>query len=70
MNQVSNEFMTYEDWLNQGKADAWAGKPKQTPEQNPEAASMYDLGYCEGEIKRSPLQSKQQNLTPHQSTES
>lgn len=44
------DLMTNEDWINQGKADAWAGKPKQTPEHDPQAASMYDLGYCEGEI--------------------
>jgi hypothetical protein len=39
-----------EDWLNQGKADAWAGNPKCAPDSNSEAASLYDLGYCEGKI--------------------
>lgn len=53
--------MNDEDWMNQGKADAWAGKPKQSPEHDPQAASMYDLGYCEGEIERSPVQDKKQN---------
>ena len=65
MNKVSNtstnnyaaSSFTDRDWLNQGKADAWEGKPKQTPE-DPRAASMYDLGYCEGEIERPPTQPK------------
>ena len=48
-------LMSDEDWINQGKADAWMGKSKQTPEHDPQAASMYDLGYCEGEIARSPV---------------
>ena len=54
MDNVSTALMTDEEWINQGKADAWEGKPKQTPEHDPQAASMYDLGYCEGEIERSP----------------
>jgi hypothetical protein len=54
MNSSSNSCLTDEDWFNQGKADAWAGKPKQPPEHDPQAASMYDLGYNEGEIERSP----------------
>ena len=61
MNNVSVALMTDEDWINQGKADAWEGKPKQTPEHDPQAASMYDLGYCEGEIERSPLTSKSES---------
>ena len=44
-----------EDWFSLGKADAWAGKPKLPPEQNSQAASMYDLGYSEGKIKRPPI---------------
>ncbi|HEY9771289.1 MAG TPA: hypothetical protein V6C71_22800 [Coleofasciculaceae cyanobacterium] len=48
MDNVSKRFMTDQDWIDQGKADAWAGKPKQPPEHDPQAASMYDLGYCEG----------------------
>ena len=54
MNKVSTTLMNDEEWINQGKADAWEGKPKQTPEHDPQAASMYDLGYCEGAIERSP----------------
>ncbi|AFY48540.1 hypothetical protein Nos7524_2707 [Nostoc sp. PCC 7524] len=53
-----NSEMTDEDWLNLGKADAWAGKPKASPEQDAQAASMYDLGYSEGEITRSPIEAK------------
>ena len=56
MDNVSTAWMTDEDWFNQGKADAWAGKPKQIPEHDPQAASMYDLGYCEGIIEHSPVQ--------------
>jgi len=54
MNNTAFAFMTDKDWLDRGKADAWMGKPKQTPEHDPQAASMYDLGYCEGTIERSP----------------
>ncbi|MEM8721368.1 MAG: hypothetical protein AAGE84_19090 [Cyanobacteria bacterium P01_G01_bin.39] len=50
---TSTSWMTDEDWLNQGKADAWADKPK-SPPQDPQAASMYDLGYSEGGIEHSP----------------
>jgi hypothetical protein len=48
--------MTDEDWLNLGKSDAWAGKPKTPPQQDVQAASMYELGYSEGEIKHPPTQ--------------
>ena len=66
MNNVSNSSMgnypdcnfTDRDWIDLGKADAWAGKPKLPPEHDPRAASMYDLGYCEGEIERSPLKTR------------
>lgn len=44
-----------EDWFSQGKTDAWAKRPKQPPEHDPQAASLYDLGYSEGEIQRSPI---------------
>jgi hypothetical protein len=54
MNDELSFSMTEEDWFNLGKADAWAGQPKSPPEQNSVAASMYDLGYSEGEIKRPP----------------
>ncbi|MEM7591237.1 MAG: hypothetical protein AAF383_06910 [Cyanobacteria bacterium P01_A01_bin.83] len=47
--------MTDRDWIDRGKADAWAGKPKSPPEHDPTAASMYDLGYCEGEIEKPPV---------------
>ena len=57
----SFSLMTDEDWINRGKTDAWAGKPKQTPEHDPQAASMYDLGYCEGEIRRSPIHTGKKN---------
>ena len=40
MDKVSIALMTDEDWVNQGKADAWAGKPKHPPEHDPQAASM------------------------------
>ena len=53
----SNVHMSDREWIDKGKSDAWAGKPKQPPEHDPQAASMYDLGYCEGEIERSPVQS-------------
>lgn len=53
--------MTDRDWIDKGKSDAWAGKHKQSPEHDPQAASMYDLGYCEGEIERSPIQPKVEN---------
>lgn len=61
MDNVSNILMTDQDWIDQGKADAWAEKPKQPPEHDPQAASMYDLGYCEGEIGRSPLTDKKRS---------
>jgi hypothetical protein len=47
---IAEAGITDHDWLNQGKADAWAGCPKCPPEKNPEAASLYDLGYSEGKI--------------------
>jgi hypothetical protein len=50
--------MSDEDWFNIGKADAWAGRPKLPPEQDAQAASLYDLGYSEGEIKRPPTDLK------------
>ncbi|NJK48892.1 hypothetical protein HC931_12545 [Candidatus Gracilibacteria bacterium] len=53
-NDDSNFYLTDEDWFYLGKADAWAEKPKNPPEQDPQAASLYDLGYSEGAIERSP----------------
>lgn len=58
MDHIPTNLMTDENWIDKGKADAWAEKPKQIPEHDPQAASMYDLGYCEGEIERSPVQPK------------
>lgn len=55
---TSNSGMTDEDWFYLGKSDAWAGKPKAPPEQNSQAASMYDLGYSEGEIQHPPTETK------------
>ncbi|MBD2255922.1 hypothetical protein [Nostoc parmelioides] len=46
--------MSNEDWVNLGKSDAWEGKPKAPPEHDTEAASMYELGYIEGEIEKPP----------------
>jgi hypothetical protein len=61
MNKTTNNTfvsgMTDEDWFSLGKSDAWAGKPKMSPEeQDSQAASMYDLGYSEGEIQRPPTE--------------
>jgi hypothetical protein len=58
-NTKGNTFvsgMTDEDWFSLGKSDAWAGKPKMSPEQDSQAASMYDLGYSEGEITHPPTE--------------
>ncbi|MBF2045909.1 MAG: hypothetical protein EDM05_017840 [Leptolyngbya sp. IPPAS B-1204] len=50
-------WMTQEDWFNVGKEDAWFKRPKHPPEQDPQAASLYDLGYSEGVIERPPTAS-------------
>jgi hypothetical protein len=49
----SNITQEQEDWFDRGKEDAWAGRPKQPPE-DPQAASLYDLGYSEGNTQPSP----------------
>lgn len=49
---------TDEDWFSLGKSDAWAKKPKAPPEQDSQAASMYDLGYSEGETQRPPTETR------------
>ena len=54
IDKTSDFQMSHEDWFNLGKADAWEKKDKQPPEQDCQAASMYELGYCEGKIKRPP----------------
>jgi hypothetical protein len=46
---------TDEEWFNQGKEDGWFRRPKRPPENDPEAASLYDLGYAEGVIQRPPI---------------
>jgi hypothetical protein len=51
--------MTNEDWFAQGKEDTWHCRPKSPPEHDPQAASLYDLGYDEGLIGRSPLSATQ-----------
>jgi hypothetical protein len=55
MQAMTTEFATefadeinQEDWFSLGKADAWAGQPKRSPQQDPLADSLYDLGYSEG----------------------
>ena len=48
-NQIDNT-----EWFNQGKNDAWEGKPKQPPQHNCQAASLYELGYSEGQIEPNP----------------
>jgi Holliday junction resolvasome RuvABC DNA-binding subunit len=50
---VNSSVLTDEDWFNIGKEDAWSRRPQQAPEHDPQAASLYDLGYNEGEITRS-----------------
>jgi hypothetical protein len=46
--------MSNEDWFNQGKEDAWSGRSKQPPIDDPVAASLYDLGYSEGTYRKPP----------------
>jgi hypothetical protein len=53
--------MNDEDWFSLGKSDAWAGKPKVSPEEDSQAASMYDLGYNEGEIIHPPTEMRKIN---------
>jgi hypothetical protein len=63
-NTKGNTFileMTDEDWFNLGKSDAWAGRPKVPPEEDSQAASMYDLGYSEGEIAHPPIETREVN---------
>jgi hypothetical protein len=52
-----DSWMSHEDWFSRGKEDAWAGRSKYPPAGEPEAASLYDLGYSEGVIERPPNQS-------------
>lgn len=55
MNSQDASSRVDEDWFSRGKDDAWAKRPKHAPEHDPQAASLYDLGYSEGEIQRSPV---------------
>jgi hypothetical protein len=55
MSAVATRWNIVEDSFTQGKADAWAGRSKSPPEEDVVAASLYDLGFSEGVIKRSPL---------------
>lgn len=64
---TSNSGMTDEDWFNLGKSDAWARKPKASPEQDSQAASMYDLGYSEGEIQHPPTETRKAPQCNHKS---
>ena len=50
----NNSLHPAQEWFDRGKEDAWAGQSKQPPEHDPQAASLYDLGYSEGEIERPP----------------
>jgi hypothetical protein len=50
----NDSLLLDQDWFDRGKEDAWAGRSKQPPEHDPNAASFYDLGYSEGEIERPP----------------
>ncbi|MBD1845500.1 hypothetical protein H6F89_19220 [Cyanobacteria bacterium FACHB-63] len=50
-----SDTMPDQDWFDRGKEDAWAGRSKNPPEHDPQAASFYDLGYSEGEIERPPV---------------
>lgn len=55
--QNAREKSDQEDWFSRGKADALMGSSKQPPETDPEQASQYDLGYGEGSIQQSLVQS-------------
>jgi hypothetical protein len=46
-----SDRMTDADCFNQGKEDAWSGRPKEASAEDPCAASQYDLGYSEGLIR-------------------
>jgi hypothetical protein len=72
-NMMANSFtdlrhLTNQDWFSVGKEDAWCGRPKQSPEHDTEAASLYDLGYSEGEIEPAPTLSSVQS-TPQERDE-
>ncbi len=54
---ICDTWTMHEDWFSRGKEDAWSGRPKCPPEQDPEAASLYDLGYSEGVVEHPPSKS-------------
>jgi hypothetical protein len=54
MNTKIGFSLADDDWFSQGKNDAWSGRPKQAPIEDPSAASQYDLGYCEGSTRNPP----------------
>lgn len=49
-------WISEEDWFNLGKIDAWAKRPKQPPEEDSQAARIYELGYSEGQIESRPIE--------------
>jgi hypothetical protein len=58
MNEEATEVaqeVAQEDWFSRGKEDAMLGYSKQPPD-DPEQASLYDLGYGEGSIQQPPTQ--------------
>lgn len=59
--------LTDEDWFNLGKEDGWFRRPKQPP-QEPQAASLYDLGYSEGVIEHPPTEPTEPTEPTNQST--
>jgi hypothetical protein len=63
LNQIAQE-----NWFSRGKQDALLGYSKNPPETDPEQASQYDLGYSEGSIQYSPIQSSSDGaIAPEQS---
>ena len=36
---ICDSWTIHEDWFSRGKEDAWSGRPKCPPEQDPEAAT-------------------------------
>lgn len=66
MSQQANSAdfsLSDEDWMSLGKADAWEGKPKRPPQEDSQAASMYELGYAEGVTQRPPLEEDNPSLS-------
>jgi hypothetical protein len=55
MDKDPTPWNSVEDGFNRGKTDAWAGRSKSPPEEDVVEASLYDLGFSEGAIRRSPL---------------